>query len=90
MRTGPKTGIHKASRRPSAREIPASPSEYPQAMTITSNAKADEEAEQGPVQRWMRQSVVTVGTGASVREAAALMREPVVRPSPAGVPGGGT
>jgi len=54
------------------------------------NAKADEEAEQGPVQRWMRQPVVTVGTGASVREAAALMREPVVRPSPAGVPGGGT
>lgn len=35
-----------------------------------------------PVQRWMRQPVVTIGIGASVREAVALMRERGIRHLP--------
>jgi CBS domain-containing protein len=35
-----------------------------------------------PVRRWMRQPVLTIGAGASVREAAALMRERGIRHLP--------
>ncbi|MBI1846531.1 MAG: CBS domain-containing protein [Candidatus Rokubacteria bacterium] len=35
-----------------------------------------------PVQRWMRQPVVTIGAGTSVRDAAALMRERGIRHLP--------
>jgi CBS domain-containing protein len=37
---------------------------------------------QEPVQRWMRQPVVTIGDGATVREATALMREREIRHLP--------
>ena len=35
-----------------------------------------------PVRRWMKQPVVTIGAGASVREAVALMRERGIRHLP--------